>query len=74
MTQPITRDCYRNEDKHGYLTECEHQEHALQHCFISGCAGFIVNWETWEAPSNFICEICQDCGYHYDENGELVQP
>ena len=74
MTQKITGDCFRNEDEDGYLAECEHQEHALEHCFIAGCGGFIVNWETWEAPDNFICEICQDCGYHYDESGELVQP
>ena len=76
MTRPVTSDCYGNEDKHGYLTECGHTEHVVQHCSIGygSCQGFIVNWETWNRSDDFICEICEDCGYHYNENGELVQP
>jgi hypothetical protein len=74
MTQPITTECYRNHDELDYLTKCEHSDHELEHCFLSSCSGFIVNWETWEAPANFICDTCRDCGYFFDANGELVQP
>ena len=74
MSQPITAECYRNRDAQDYLAECEHSEHELQHCFISSCPGFIVNWDTWESSSTFICETCQDSGYSIDANGELIQP
>ena len=76
MTQPITWKCYQKHDEpgSGYLIECEHPEHSLEYCWIAGCGGFIVNRETWNPAADFICEMCQDCGYHYDENGELVQP
>ena len=78
MSQPITAECYRNRDAQDYLAECEHPEHELQHCFISGCAGFIVDWESWQSnptsTSAFICGTCQDSGYSIDANGELIQP
>ena len=71
MTQPITWECSQKQDEQG---ECDHVEHRLEQCSIESCMGFIVNWETWNPPEDFICAICHDCGYHYDENGELVQP
>ena len=74
MTQPITWECYQQQDERGDTIECDHPEHRLEHCWIAGCGGFIVNWETWNPTPDFICEICQDCGYHYDASGELVQP
>ena len=72
--RPFTADCLSNEDEQGYLAECEHREHALDHCSIDGCAGFIVNWRTFNPSDNFICEICEDCGWSYDANGRLVEP
>ncbi len=74
MTVPITAECFRNRDEQDYLAECEHQEHELQHCFISGCSGFIVNWQTWDASPNYICEMCHDSGYGWGPDGVLVQP
>jgi hypothetical protein len=74
MNKPITAECYRNHDAQDYLAVCEHPEHELRHCFISGCMGFIVAWETWQPGPNPICARCQDSGYSIGANGELIQP